>query len=233
MRRPGPPLPLGRRFGRGICDLDALAFDVSRTPAPDIADDRGSHRTGHRPGATVLAQLYGDVRTAAVGCAGMGPVTASDDPRLRSADGAVFASGKAAASYVGSNPSSWSSGTVSQPQPGDHQAKGPRCSGWRSSKPANAARRQDPQLAGFYHRLMTSARHRHTQACVAVSPQDWSTLGPEPKTGTTLPTSPDADHRARLEASKSDETVVSQQMPYQSVVGRAHSAATNRAKLTR
>ena len=34
---------------------------------------------------------------------------------------------------------------------------------------ANAARRHDPQLAGFYHRLMTEHGHCHTQACVAVA----------------------------------------------------------------
>jgi hypothetical protein len=34
---------------------------------------------------------------------------------------------------------------------------------------ANAARRQDPQLAAFYHQLMTEHGHCHTQACVAVA----------------------------------------------------------------
>jgi hypothetical protein len=34
---------------------------------------------------------------------------------------------------------------------------------------ANAARRQDPQPAGFYHQLMTQQGHCHTQACVAVA----------------------------------------------------------------
>ena len=47
--------------------------------------------------------------------------------------------------------------------------EGPRCRGWRSSAAANAARRQDPQLAGFYHQLMTKHGHCHTQACVAVA----------------------------------------------------------------
>jgi len=34
---------------------------------------------------------------------------------------------------------------------------------------ANAARRSDPQLACFYHRLMTERAHCHTQATVAVA----------------------------------------------------------------
>ena len=34
---------------------------------------------------------------------------------------------------------------------------------------ANGARRTDPQLAGFYHRLMTEHGHCHTQATVAVA----------------------------------------------------------------
>ena len=64
----------------------------------------------------------------------MGPVTASVI-RGFLADGTAFASGKAAASYVGLNPSTWSSGTVSQPSRAITK-EGPavRC-GWRSSKP--------------------------------------------------------------------------------------------------
>lgn len=32
-----------------------------------------------------------------------------------------------------------------------------------------AGRRTDPQLAAFYHRLMTTQRHCHTQATIAVA----------------------------------------------------------------
>ena len=47
---------------------------------------------------------------------------------------------------------------------------------------ANAARRQDPQLASFYHQLMTQQGHCHTQACVAVArklvERTWTVLHP-------------------------------------------------------
>jgi transposase len=84
------------------------------------------------------------------------------------ADGTVFTSGKAAASYVGLNPSTWSSGMVSQPSRAITK-EGPAVLRLAFFQAANAARRQDPQLARFYHQLMTEHGHCHTQACVAVA----------------------------------------------------------------
>ncbi len=47
---------------------------------------------------------------------------------------------------------------------------------------ANAARRQDPRLAAFHHRLMTQHGHCHTQATVAVArklvERTWTALTP-------------------------------------------------------
>src|SRR5215208_6954803 len=62
----------------------------------------------------------------------------------------------------------WSSGTVSQPSRAITK-EGPAVLRLAFFQAANAARRQDPQLAGFYHRLMTEHGHCHTQACVAVA----------------------------------------------------------------
>jgi hypothetical protein len=59
------------------------------------------------------SRLYGD-DDLLLSMPGMGPVTASVI-RGFLAEGSAFASAKAAASYVGLNPSTWSSGTVSQP----------------------------------------------------------------------------------------------------------------------
>ena len=84
------------------------------------------------------------------------------------ADGTVFASGKAAASYLELNPSTRSSGTASQPSRAITKGR-PRGAPVGVLPSANAARRQDPQLAGFYHQLMTEHGHGHTQACVAVA----------------------------------------------------------------
>jgi transposase len=90
------------------------------------------------------------------------------------ADATAFASAKAAASYVGLNPSTWSSGTVSQPSRAITK-EGPAVLRLAFFQAANSARRQDPQVAGFYHRLMTEQGHCHTQACVATE-RTWTVL---------------------------------------------------------
>ena len=55
---------------------------------------------------------------------------------------------------------------------------------------ANAARRQDPQLAGFYHKLMTEHGHCHTQPCVAVArklvERIWDGAQPRPSTRSVI-----------------------------------------------
>jgi transposase len=89
------------------------------------------------------------------------------------ADGTVFASGKAAASYVGLNPSTWSSGTVAQPSRAITK-EGPAVLRLAFFQAANAARRQDPQLARFYHQLMTEHGHCHTHRPAWRSPANWS-----------------------------------------------------------
>jgi hypothetical protein len=161
----------------------------------------------------------------------MGPVTA---PVIRGflADGTAFASGKAAASYVGLNPSTWSSGTVSQPSRAITK-EGPAVLRLAFFQAANAARRQDPQLAGFYHQLMTEHGHCHTQACVAVArklvERTWTVLNRGiPYQIRDL----DGQPISRLEAKKMIKQVCT--VPDQvRAKARAHSAATNRAKLTR
>ena len=162
---------------------------------------------------------------------GMAPVTASVI-RGFLADGTAFASGKAAASYVGLNPSTWSSGTVSQPSRAITK-EGPAVLRLAFFQAANAARRQDPQLAGFYHQLMTEHGHCHTQACVAVArklvERTWTVLN----RGTPYQIRDlDGQPISRLEAKKMIKQVCT--VPDQvRAKARAHSAATNRAKLTR
>jgi len=98
---------------------------------------------------------------------------------------------------------------------------------------ANAARRQDPQLAGFYHQLMAEHGHCHTQACVAVArklvERTWTVLSRGiPYRIRDL----DGQPISRLEAKKMIKQVCT--VPDQvRAKARAHSAATNRAKLTR
>jgi transposase len=217
------------QFWDGHLDLDALAFDVTEHLS-DMAD--ANARTDR---ATVQAQrywrqLYGDDELL-LSVPGMGPVTACI-VRGFLADGTMFANAKAAASYVGLNPSTWSSGTVSQPSRAITK-EGPAVLRLAFFQAANAARRQDPQLADFYHRLMTQHGHCHTQACVAVArklvERTWTVL----TRGTLYQLRDrDGDPIGRLEAKR----VVTDQCTVPDHVranARAHSAATNRGKLTR
>jgi transposase len=162
---------------------------------------------------------------------GIGPVTACII-RGFLADGTPFANAKAAASYVGLNPSTWSSGTVSQPSRAITK-EGPAVLRLAFFQAANAARRIDPQLASFYHRLMTQQGHCHTQACVGVArklvERTWTVL-----TRGTPYQLRDADGQpmSHLEAKRviKDRCTVPDHVR---ASARAHSAATNRSKLTR
>jgi hypothetical protein len=98
---------------------------------------------------------------------------------------------------------------------------------------ANGARRTDPQLARFYYQLMTEHAHCHTQACVAVArklaERTWTVL-----TRGTPYQLQDVDGAPinHLEAKQmiKDRYTVPDDVRTKA---RAHSAATNRAKLTR
>jgi transposase len=174
MCRTGGGDPLRRRslgdvLG-GHLDLDVLAFDVTER-LTDMADAKARTERATGQALRYWRQLYGDDELL-LSVPGMGPITASVI-RGFLADGTAFASGKAAASYVGLNPSTWSSGTVSQPSRAITK-EGPAVLRLAFFQAANAARGQDPQLAGFYHQLMTEHGHCHTQACVAVARKLWS-----------------------------------------------------------
>ena len=148
------------------------------------------------------------------------------------ADGSAFTSGKAAASYVRFEPVDLVLWHGLSAQSGDHQGRA-RGAPVGVLPSANAARRQDPQLAGFYHQLMTEHGHCHTQACVAVArklvERTWTVLN----RGTPYQIRDlDGQPISRLEAKKMIKQVCT--VPDQvRAKARAHSAATNRAKLTR
>jgi transposase len=151
-------------FWDGHLDLDALAFDVTEHLTEMAhAKARTARATGHAQ--RYWRQLYGDDELL-LSVPGMGPITVAA-ARGFLADGTGFASAKAAASYVGLNPSTWSSGTVSQPSRAIIK-EGPAVLRLAFFQAANGARRRDPQLACFYG-LMTEHAHCHTQACVAVA----------------------------------------------------------------
>lgn len=152
-------------FWEGHLDLDALTIDVSEH-LTDLADDqaRVARFTAHS--TRWWEHLYGDDELL-LSVPGMGPVTAAT-VRAFLGDGSRFSSAKKAASYVGITPSTWSSGTMSQPRRAITK-EGPAPLRLALFQAAGAARRTDPQLAAFYHRLMTTQGHCHTQATIAVA----------------------------------------------------------------
>jgi len=217
-------------FWEGHLDLDAMAFDVS-----EHLDDLSAAAAGRVQRATTRAthyweRLYGD-DPLLTSIPGMGPITA---PTVRAflGDGHGFATAKAAASYVGITPSNWSSGTVSQPSRAITK-EGPAVLRLAFYQAANAARRSDPQLACFYHRLMTGRGHCHTQATVAVARKlvegTWAVL--DRGSGYQL-----HDLDGQPITQRAAKALVAERFTVEPDVrarARAHTAATHRAKLTR
>src|SRR4051812_5126340 len=112
---PGGPVPRAADAARGAVahpDLDALAFDVTEH-LHDMADAKARTDRATEWAQAYWRRLYGD-DDLLLSVPGMGPVTGCV-VRGFLADASGFASAKAAASYVGLNPSTWSSGSVVQP----------------------------------------------------------------------------------------------------------------------
>jgi transposase len=217
------------RFWHGRLDLDALAVDVTEHLA-DLAAAQARIDRATEQARTWWERLFGDDELL-LSLPGMGPVTA---PTVRAflADGTGFATAAHAASYVGLTPSTWSSGTVHQP----HRAiskEGPAVLRLAFYQAGNVARGLDPQLAAFYHRLMTDRGHCHTQATVAVArklvERTWTVLDHGRPYQLRDPDGQPITARAAkaliAERFTVDQTVRARV--------RAHSAATHRAKLTR
>ena len=100
-------------------------------------------------------------------CPAWGPITA---PTVRAflADGSQFDDAKQAQSFVGLNPSNWSSGQMTAPSRAITK-EGPAVLRLAFYQAGNVARTVDPQLAEFYRRLMVERGHCHTQASCAVA----------------------------------------------------------------
>jgi transposase len=217
------------RFWDGRLDLDALAWEV--TEHLDDLAAAGARVARATTGATLhWERLFGD-DPLLTSIPGMGPVTA---PTVRAflGDGSRFCSAKAAASYVGITPSNWSSGTVTQPSRRITK-EGPAVLRLAFYQAAGAARRADPALAAFYHRLMSHRGHCHTQASVAVArklvERSWTVLDRgTPYQLRDLDGTPITERAAKA--------LIAQRFTVDDDVrarARARSAATHRAKLTR
>jgi transposase len=216
-------------FWQGRLDLDALAWEV----AEQLRDyDEAQARVAR---ATQAATAHWEADYGSdpllLSVPGIGPVTA---PVVRAylGDGTRFASGKKAANYAGLAPSSWASGTVSQPSRAITK-EGPAALRLAFYQAANGARRTDPQLADFYHRLMTSRGHCHTQATIAVArklaERTWLVLTTGRPYELRGPDGTPITERAAQALIAERYTVD----PATRARARAHSAATHRGKLTR
>jgi hypothetical protein len=77
---------------------------------------------------------------------------------------------KAARSFVGLNPSHWSSGQMESPSR-EISKEGPPVLRLAFYQAAHVARTHDPQLADLYRRLMVERGHCHTKAQMRGRPQ--------------------------------------------------------------
>lgn len=215
-------------FWEGHVDLEALAWETSELlddyAAADARLDRATETAQRR-----WEQLWGD-DPLLLSVPGMGPIIA---PTVRAflADAQHFADAKEAQSFVGLNPSNWSSGQMEAPSRAITK-EGPGVLRLAFYQAGNVARTIDPQLAEFYRRLMVERGHCHTQASCAVArklvARTWATL-----------TSRHCYQLRDLNGQPITRREAKQQAAALAVPddvrrrARARSAATHRARLTR
>ncbi|WP_186760256.1 IS110 family transposase [Arthrobacter alpinus] len=217
------------QFWEGHLELDGLAVDVSEH-LHDLreARERVDRFTAHS--SHWWEQLWGD-DPLVLSLPGVGPATG---PCIRAyfGDGSGFENAKKAANYVGITPSNWSSGTMHQTRRAISK-EGPAPLRLAFYQSASVARSMDPQLAAFYHRLMTESGHCHTQAVIAVArklaERTWKTLTTgEPYQLRDLEGKP-ITRRAAKELITSKYTVST----VQRAKARSHTTEAKRARLTR
>ena len=152
-------------FWDGHLDLDALGWETAELLADLAAAEARVERATERT-RDYWEQLWGD-DLLLLSVPGMGPIVA---PTVRAflADGAHLDDAKAAQSFVGLNPSNWSSGQMESPSRAITK-EGPPVLRLAFYQAANVARSHDPQLADFYRRLMVERGHCHTKANCAVA----------------------------------------------------------------
>jgi transposase len=186
LRQPGPPERRAERikdaaagwarFWHGRVDLDALAWEIGELLADtDVAEGRIARATQEAMRAW-RAEWGADEVLCSV--PGVGPIVAATT-RAWFGAGTQFPGPKEAAAFVGLNPSNWESGLMASPSR-PITKEGPPELRLVFYQAANIARRHDPQLAAFYHRLMVERAHNHIQATCAVGRKlacrVWATL---------------------------------------------------------
>ncbi len=152
------------RFWAGRLDVDALAWEVAELLGDiDVADAAIARSSEYA--AVLWKQYWPDDVLCSI--PGIGPMCAGAT-RGWWGSGAHLPSAKAAAAFVGLNPSNWESGLSASPsRPITKQ--GPAELRLAYYQAANVARRHDPELADFYRRLMVNRKHNHIKANCAVA----------------------------------------------------------------
>jgi transposase len=215
-------------FWDGHLDLDALGWETADLLA-DLAAAEGRVERATEATRQWWEQLWGD-DPVLLSVPGMGPVLA---PTVRAflADGSHLDDAKAAQSFVGLNPSNWSSEQMESPSRAITK-EGPPVLRLAFYQAANVARTRDPQLAEFYRRLMVERGHCHAKANCAVArklvARTWATI----TSGTPYQLRDlDGTPVTRRQATKlAADLAVPDDVRRRT---RAHSAATHRARLTR
>jgi hypothetical protein len=151
-------------FWAGRLDLDALAWEVDELVDDIDVADAAVARSSIQAETIWRRDWPGDILQS---IPGVGPVCAAATRAWWGA-GTHLPSAKAAAAYVGLNPSNWESGlSVSPSRP--ITKTGPADLRLAFYQAANIARRHDPELAAFYRKLMVERRHPHIKANTAVA----------------------------------------------------------------
>jgi transposase len=151
-------------FWKGRLDLDSLAWEVGQLMDDiEIADADRAQATAK----TVELWPAGWPEDVLCSIPGVGQICAAAT-RAWWEDGSRLPSAKAAAAFVGLNPSNWESGLTASPSR-PITKEGPPPLRLAYYQAANVARRHDPQLAAHYRTLMVERRHNHISATCAVA----------------------------------------------------------------
>jgi transposase len=152
------------RFWKGRLDLDTLAWEVA-----ELLDDIDIAHASHGAATAKVVELWRRVweDDVLLSVPGVGPLCASAT-RAWWDEGSQLPSAKAAASFVGLNPSNWESGLSASPSR-PITKEGPPAMRLAYYQAANIARRHDPGLAAHYRKLMVERRHNHISANCAIA----------------------------------------------------------------
>jgi transposase len=162
-------------FWKGRLDVDVLGWEVA-----ELLDDIEIADANQAAASAKAVQLWQAAWPDDLLCSipGVGQICAAAT-RAWWGDGQQLRSAKAAAAFIGLNPSNWESGLTASPSR-PITKEGPPALRLAYYNAANVARRHDPALAAHYRMLMVERRHNHISATCAVARKlacrTWSVL---------------------------------------------------------